>query len=94
MQNNQTSILTELDLKLLFSCHETHFLVDCAHTHLVFSVVLYLLMVYGSSLAGGYIVLGIGFVGLAHKQKSEQRLGLGLVLDLGLINILFSGSFG
>lgn len=41
-------------------------------------------MVSGSC-SGGYIITGIGAVGLEHKQKLELRLGL---------NMLFAGSFG
>lgn len=51
-------------------------------------------MVSGSCCGGGYIVSGIGVVGLEHKQKLDLRLGLCLVLDLGMMNILFAGSFG
>lgn len=54
-----------------------------------------MLMVSGSCRGGGYyIVSGIGVVGLEHKQKLDLRLGLCLVLDLGMMNILFAGSFG
>jgi hypothetical protein len=43
----------------------------------------------------GYIVLGVGVVGVEHKQKLELRLGYsGLVLDLRLRNVLIAGSFG
>lgn len=41
----------------------------------------------------GYI--GIGIVGVEHKQKLELGLGYsGLVLDLRLRNVLIAGSFG
>lgn len=41
----------------------------------------------------GYIT-GVVVGGLEHKQKLDLRLGLGLVVDLGLMNILIAGSFG
>lgn len=51
-------------------------------------------MVSCSSSGGGYLGSAIGIVGLEHKQKLDLRLGLGIVFDLGLMNILFAGSFG
>lgn len=51
-------------------------------------------MVSGSCSAGGYKISRIGVVGFEHKQKLDLRLGLDLVFGLGLMNILFAGSFG
>ena len=51
-------------------------------------------MVSGFCSGGGYIVSAIAVVGFEHKQKLDLRLGLCLVFELGLMNILFAGSFG
>lgn len=41
-----------------------------------------------------YIVSRIGAVGLEHKQKLDLRLGLNPLFLVGLMYILFAGSFG
>lgn len=40
------------------------------------------------------IVSRIGFVGFEHKQKLDFRLGLDPLSVVGLMCVLFAGSFG